>query len=92
MGVDQLLGHRKPKPRAALAGRALERLEKMGARLLGHTWTVVADLDGNPQPFAQCGDPDMTAHMVLLLDGLHGIAGEVAQDTKELIAIRINAQ
>src|SRR5262245_52180988 len=92
VSVDQLLGHRKAKPRAALAGRALERLEEMGARLLGHTWTIVADFDGNPHPVAQCGDPDMTLHILLLLDGLHGIAGKIAQDAKELIAIRVNAQ
>src|SRR5262249_23531641 len=52
VSVDQLLGHRKPKPRAALACGALERLEEMCACLLGHTWTVVADLDGDPHPFA----------------------------------------
>src|SRR5262245_21612908 len=92
MSVDQLLGHREPKPRTALACGALECLEEMRARLLGHAWTVVADLDGNPHPVAQCANPDLTDHILLLLNGLHGIARKVAQDAKELIAIRVNAQ
>ena len=45
MGADQFGCDSQPEPGAAVAGRALERLEQMLAGLGGHARTGIRDLD-----------------------------------------------
>ena len=47
MGRHQLVRDGEAEARAALARRALEGLEQVGARLLRHARPVVAHLDGD---------------------------------------------
>src|SRR5262245_33808319 len=89
---DELVRHRQAEAGAALAGRALEGLEQVGARLLWHARPVVADLDGDARALALCRNLDPTPDRLAQLDCLQGIATEVAQDAEQLIAVGIDPE
>ena len=90
---DELGGDREPEPRSALARRALERAEEVGARLGRHTGPVVGDLDEDLAPVAPSLDADLARlALTLLLDRLHGVADEVAQDPEQVLVIGIDAE
>src|SRR6185295_20039214 len=92
VGGHQLVRHGEAEARTALAGRALESLEQVGSRLLRHAGAVVAHVDGDAAAVARGRHADMPLEAarstpLLLLDGLQGVAAQVAQDPVELVAV-----
>src|SRR5262249_56917393 len=59
MGTHQLGHDREAEPDAAGAGRTLERLEQVSARLLGQSRAGVRDLDHRHRTLAPAGDADL---------------------------------
>ncbi len=98
MRAHELGGDRKPKPGAAGAGRTLERLEQMRARLFGKTGTGIGNLDHDHRAFTAAGDADLVASWIavgtafggLAFHGLHGIAGKIKQDAEQLIVVGLH--
>src|SRR3974390_3537741 len=59
--VHQLGGDGKPEASTARAGRALECLEQMGARLFRHALAGIRHLDHHYATFAPASDEDLIA-------------------------------
>src|SRR5262249_58586709 len=91
MVVHQFLGNGETKPGAAFARHTLKRLEEMSARLLGHAWASVGHVDDGDCTLAPCGDGDL-AWAIPALKRLHGVAAEVAQHAKKLVAVGIDLE
>src|SRR5262249_33382396 len=82
MGARERGGHREAEPGAAGAGRALERLEQMRARLLGNAGAGVRHLDLDHGALAPTGDADLVAAgvaRVAALERLQCVAREIEQ-------------
>src|SRR6202034_4806112 len=75
------------------AGRALERLEQMGARLFRKARAGVGYFDHHHRALAAAGDADLVAAGIAGLAALHGaerIARAVQEDTEQLVVVGLD--
>ena len=85
----------RPKPGAAGARGALERLEHMGARLFGDARAGVGHLDHHHAAFAPAGDADLVARRIARaarLQRLHRVARHIDQHAEQLIVIGLHGE
>ena len=91
MGAHQLGRDGEPEPGAAGAGRALERLEQMRARLVGQPGPVsdtsITTTAPSRRPVTRIWSRPGSLGGAAL-ERLHGVAREVEQDAEQLLADR----
>ncbi len=85
----------RPRPGAAGAGRALERLEQMRARRARKPGAGVGHLDHHHRALAPAGDADLVAAGIAAraaLQRLHRVAREIEQDAEQLVGVGVDHQ
>src|SRR6266436_6666619 len=88
LGAHQLGRNRKPKPAAAAACRALERLEQMRPGLFGYPRPGIRHLDYDHAAFAPTGQADLVAAGLVrgaAFERLDRVARQVEQHAKQLV-------
>ena len=74
MRTHELGSDGKPEPGTAGAGRTLERLEQMRARLFGEAGAGVGNLDHDHRAFTTAGDADLVAPWIAIGTAFAGLA------------------